>query len=179
MRSCSLFLLAIVSCAAFQPASSLSQQSQTQKAEAQAGKSSAHANFSGRWRMDKAKSDFGTFNKPDIVVRVIDQHDPDMNVHLVQTTGDRTSTVDVTYKTDGTYSTNIVNGRDARTKSFWDGRDLVIRTNMRNSKNEPEVIEDRYSLSPDGQTLTTTSHVVTDKGEATLVLVSNKETPNG
>ena len=179
MRLCTLFLLAIAACAAFQPGSPQNQKNQAKEATPEAEKPPAHTNFSGRWRMDKAKSDFGTFKKPSMVVRVIDQHDPDMNVHLVQTTGDRTSTVDVTYKTDGTYSTNIVNGRDARTKSFWDGRDLVIRTNMRNSKNEPEVIEDRYSLSPDGQTLTTTSHVVTDKGEATLVLVSNREKPNG
>lgn len=134
----------------------------------------AHANFSGRWRMDKEKSDFGKFRSPDIVVRVIDQHDPDMNVHLVQTTGDRTSTVDATYKTDNTPCSNVINGRDAISKSFWDGADLVVRTTMKNSKNEDEVIEDRYSLSPDGKTLTTTSHVVTDKGEATLLMVSNK-----
>ena len=135
----------------------------------------AHANFSGRWRMDKERSDFAKFTKPDIVVRVIEQRDPDMNVHMVQTTGERTTTVDVVYKTDGAPSTNIVNGRDATSKGFWDGAELVIRTNMKTAKNEDEVIEDRYALSTDGSTLTTTSHVVTDKGEATLVMVSNKE----
>ena len=134
----------------------------------------ARTDFSGRWRMDKDKSDFGKFKKPDIVVRVIEQRDPDMNVHLVQTTGERTTTVDAVYKTDGTASTNVVNGRDATSKSFWDGPDLVIRTNMKTSKNEDEVIEDRYSLGDGGATLTMTSHVITDKGEATLVMVSNK-----
>lgn len=135
---------------------------------------SSHTDFSGRWRMDKDKSDFAKFRKPDIVVRVIEQHDPDMNVHLVQTSGDRTTTVDVVYKTDGSSATNVVNGRDATSKSFWDGADLVIRTNMKTAKNEDEVIEDRYSLSNSGETLTMTSHVITDKGETTLTLVSNK-----
>lgn len=134
----------------------------------------AHTDFSGRWRMDKEKSDFAKFKKPDIVVRVIEQHEPDMNVHLVQTTGDRTSTVDAVYKTDGSPSTNVVNGRDATSRSFWDGSDLVIRTNMKTAKNEDEVIEDRYALSEGGEVLTMTSHVVTDKGEATLVMISNK-----
>lgn len=140
----------------------------------EAPKPAGHADFSGRWRMDKDKSDFGKFKMPDIVVRVIEQRDPDMNVHLVQTTGDKTTTVDTVYKTDGSPSSNVVNGRDATSKSFWDGADLVIRTNMKTAKNEDEIIEDRYSLGHDGQTLTMTSHVVTDKGEATLVMVSNK-----
>ena len=179
MRLQVVLLFAVLSSAAMEPAAFQAKAAKAQEPESQKEKPAARTDFSGRWRMDKQKSDFGTFRKPDLVVRAIDQHGPDMNVHLVQTTGDRTSTVDVTYKIDGTYATNVVNGRDARSKSFWDGRDLVVRTNMKNSKNEDEVIEDRYSLSADGKTLTTTSHVLTDKGEATLVMVSHKETADG
>jgi hypothetical protein len=46
---------------------------------------------------------------------------------------------------------------------------------MKNSKGEAEQIEDRWELSEDGQTLTTKSHIVTDKGEADLTLVCSKE----
>ncbi len=134
-----------------------------------------HANFSGRWRMDKEKSSFATFVMPDIVVRVIDQHDPTMNVHTVQTNGPKTSTVDATYLTDGSIATNVINSRDATSKAFWDGKALVIRTNMKTAKNEDEEIEDRYELSEDGQTLTTTSHVTTEKGEVTMTMVCSKE----
>jgi hypothetical protein len=136
---------------------------------------SAHTNFSGRWRMEKEKSDFGNFTIPDILVRVIDQHDPTMNVHTVQTNGQKTSTVDATYMTDGSVANNVINNRDATSKAFWDGNALVIRTNMKTAKNENEEIEDRYELSDDGQTLTMTSHVATEKGEATLKMVCSKE----
>jgi hypothetical protein len=125
--------------------------------------------------MDKEKSDFGTFAIPDILVRVIDQHDPTMNVHTVQTNGQKTSTVDVTYMTDGAVATNVINNRDATSKAFWDGVALVIRTNMKTAKSEDEEIEDRYELSDDGQTLIMTSHVTTGKGEATLKMVCSKE----
>jgi hypothetical protein len=134
-----------------------------------------HTNFSGRWRMDKEKSDFGAFAKPDIVVRVIDQHDPTMNVHTVQTNGQKTSTIDAVYMTDGSLVNNVINGRDAASKAFWDDKALVIRTNMKTAKDEDEEIEDRYELSDDGQTLTTTSHVTTQKGDVTMTLVCSRE----
>ena len=139
------------------------------------GQTPVHTNFSGRWRMDKEKSDFANFTMPDILVRVIDQHDPTMNVHTVQTNGQKTSTVDATYMTDGSVASNIINNRDATSKAFWDGKVLVIRTNMKTAKNEDEEIEDRYELSDDGQILITTSHVTTDKGEVTMKMVCVKE----
>ena len=90
-----------------------------------------HANFSGRWRMVKSQSNFGSFHMPDIVVRVVDQRDATMNVHTVQTTGDKTNTNDLSYFTDGTITKNVINGRDAESKGFWDGQVLVIRTSMK------------------------------------------------
>jgi hypothetical protein len=139
----------------------------------------AHVNFSGRWRMNKEKSDFAKFKMPDMIVRVIDQHDPTMNVHTVQTMAGKTNTSDVSYYTDGSTSNNVINGRDATSRSFWDGDALVVRTDMKTAKNEDEQIEDRYELSEDGATLTTTSHVVTSKGDVTMKLVCDKEKLGG
>jgi hypothetical protein len=137
--------------------------------------SPARPNFSGRWRMNKEKSDFAKFKMPDMIVRVIDHHDPTMNVHTVQTTADKTTSSDVSYFTDGVTSSNVVNGRDAASRTFWDGDALVVRTDMKTAKNEDEQIEDRYELSAEGTILTTTSHVVTSKGDVTMKLVCDKE----
>lgn len=139
----------------------------------------AHANFSGRWRMNKEKSDFAKFKIPDMIVRVIDHHDPTMNVHTIQTIAGKTSSSDVSYFTDGSISTNVINGRDATSKTYWDGNALVVRTDMKTAKNEEEQIEDRYELSQDGAILTTTSHVVTSKGDVTMTLVCEKEKAGG
>jgi len=132
-------------------------------------------NFSGRWRMDKEKSQFNGFTVPDAVIRVVDHHDPMINLHTIQTTGQKTSMTDVIYFTDNSVTTNTIRGRDAQCRAYWDGPALVVRTKMIMKNGEHEVIEDRWELSADGNTLTTGSHIVTESGEATLTLVCEKE----
>jgi hypothetical protein len=146
-------------------------------AHAQAALPTPKPDFSGRWRMIKDKSDFGGFSIPDVVVRVIEHHDPTLNVHTVQTTAGKTTSADVSYFTDGSPSQNVINGHDATSKAFWDGPALVIRTNMKDSKGEDVVIEDRWELSDDQQTLTTSSHIETPKGQVDMKLVCVKEKP--
>jgi hypothetical protein len=142
---------------------------------AQADLPAPKADFSGRWRMVKDKSDFGGFSIPDAVVRVIEHRDPTLNVHTIQTTKDKTTSADVSYFTDGSESSNVINGHEATSKTFWDGPALVVRTNMKDSKGEDVVIEDRWELSDDQQTLTTTSHITTPKGQVDMKLVCVKE----
>lgn len=112
---------------------------------------------------------------PDIIVRVVDQHQQTMNVHTVQTTGSKTSTSDVSYFTDGSITKNVINGRDAESKAFWDGPTLVIRTTMKDSSGENEEIVDRWDLSADQNTLTNASRITTPRGGVDMKLVCTRE----
>lgn len=132
-------------------------------------------NFSGRWRMVKDKCTFNGFKVPDAVIRVVDHHDPMINLHTIQTTNKQTSMSDVSYFTDNSVTMNTIKGRDAQCRAYWDDRVLVVRTKMIMADGEREVIEDRWELSADGKTLTTASHIVTESGEANLTLVCEKE----
>lgn len=134
-----------------------------------------HPNYSGRWKMIKDQSDFGKFKAPDMIIRVIDEHEPTLNIHTVQTKDGKTTASDVSYYIDGRASTNSLGGRDATSKSFWDGSSLTIRTETKNSKGENTQIVDRWDLSADGQTLTIASHIETPNGEVDLKLVCEKE----
>lgn len=134
-----------------------------------------HPNYSGRWKMVKDQSDFGKFKAPDMIVRVVDDHYPTLNVHTLQTANGNTVSSDVSYYTDGRETTNTLSGRDAVSKSFWDGSALTIRTETKNNKGEDTQIVDRWDLSSDGQTLTIASHIETPNGEADLKLVCEKE----
>jgi hypothetical protein len=147
--------------------------------QAQAPAQPTKPNFSGRWRMVKDKSDFGGFKAPDIVVRVVEHRNPTLNVHTIQTTGGKTSTADVSYFTDGAQTTNSLSGRDAVSKAFWDGPALMIRTTTKDSKGEDEVVEDRWEVSEDRQTLTISSHVTTPKGQVDMKLVCEREKIGG
>jgi hypothetical protein len=131
--------------------------------------------FSGRWRMMKELSDFHGFQVPNIVVRIVDDHDPTMNVHTIQTTDQNTTTSDVTYFTDGSITKNVINGRDAESKCYWDGKVLVVRTSMKNKKGIDELISDRWELSEDKRTLTIASHVETEKGSVDMKMVCARE----
>ena len=131
--------------------------------------------FSGRWRMLKDKSDFAGFKTPDVITRTIDQHGVIMNVHTVQTVGQKTSIADIAYAIDGSVAQNVVNGRDSESRTYWDGSVLVVKTAMKTAKGDPELIEDRWALSDDKQTLTISSHIETDKGGANMTLVCGRE----
>jgi hypothetical protein len=134
--------------------------------------------FSGRWRMMKERSDFHGFAMPSIVVRKVDEREPTLNVHTIQTTGDKTTTNDATYFTDGAVAKNVINGRDAESKCYWDGPVLVIRTSMKNSKGLDEFITDRWELSEDKEYLTISSHVETEQGGVDMKMVSIREKLN-
>ena len=125
--------------------------------------------------MLKEQSEFHGFRSPDIVVRIVDDHDPAMNVHTIQTAAEKTTTSDVTYFTDGSITKNVINGRDAESKCFWDGPVLVVRTTMKTSKGDDELISDRWELSEDKQILTISSHVETEKGEVDMKMVCARE----
>ena len=142
---------------------------------AQTDTAPAHPNFSGRWRMVKDKSEFPHATQPDMIIRVIDQRGSTLNIHTIQTTGTVTKTADVSYFLDGSTSTNTLNNHEATSKTFWDGPALNIRTTLKITNGEDELVEDRYELSEDGNTLTTTSHVSTPKGGTILKLVCEKE----
>ena len=142
---------------------------------AQAPDTSVKPNFSGRWRMVKDKSVFAGFKVPDLISRVIDQRDPVMNVHTVTTADGKTTIADVVYATDGATTDNVINGRNAQSKTYWDGGVLVVRTTMKPAKGDDEVIEDRWALSDDKQTLTTASHIETDKGQVDMTLVCARQ----
>ncbi len=125
--------------------------------------------------MLKDQSDFHGFREPDMIIRVVDDHDPAMNVHTIQTAGEKTTTSDLTYFTDGSITKNTVNGRDAESKCYWDGPVLVVRTSLKTATGEDELVTDRWELSPDKQTLTISSHIDTDKGGVDMKLVMARE----
>lgn len=137
---------------------------------AQSGK----PNFTGEWQMDAAHSDFGGFAKPTYILRTIVQKDPELTLATVQrgANGERTS--HALYRLDGVNTTNQFSSGEGTSHAFWDGNTLVIRTDMKGRDDLDVQMEERWSLSPDGKTLTVTSHVETSKGSADLTLVCTR-----
>jgi hypothetical protein len=135
---------------------------------------SGKPNFTGEWQMDAAKSDFGKFPVPTAILRRIAQNGSELTIDTTQRASNGEQTARVRYRTDGGETTNQLPTGPATSHGFWDGQTLVIRTTMKGKSDIDVLMEERWDLSEDGKTLTTTSHIETSKGSTDLKLVCDK-----
>src|SRR6202020_1746197 len=84
----------------------------------------AKPNFSGTWKVNVAKSDFGAMPGPDSRTDKITHADPDLKVHVAQSSQMGELNYDATYTTDGKESTNSLSGNVFKSTVKWDGDDL-------------------------------------------------------
>jgi hypothetical protein len=134
----------------------------------------AKPNFSGDWKMNPAKSDFGQMPAPTSMVQKITHNDPDLKVvsTSVRESGEFTNTA--TYTTDGKECIN--KGRMGESKSTlkWDGDTLVIETKA-DFQGNAVAITSKWTLSEDGKTLTVNTHFSSSMGEGDSKTVLEKQ----
>jgi len=138
------------------------------------GMAQAKPNFSGTWKVNMAKSDFGALPAPDSRTDKIMHEDPDLKVHVAQISQMGEINYDAVYTTDGKESTNSINGNVFKSTVKWDGDDLSLDT--KGSFNGNDVtIKDRWTLSEDGKTITVQRHFSSTMGETDQKVVFEKQ----
>src|SRR3954451_7013824 len=110
---------------------------------------SAKPNFSGTWRLNKTKSNYGPVSGPDRMERKIIHEDPVLKMVIVQANDEGEKTLEQMYRTDGSESVNKVGSREVTSVARWDGDVLVI-----SSEQGKLAQSERWSLSEDGRVLT-------------------------
>lgn len=140
-----------------------------------AGAAQGKPNFSGDWKVNLDKSDFGPMPPPTSITLKVDHADPDLKVNTTQSGAQGDMTVDAKYTTDGKESTNTIGPMEAKSTAAWEGDDLNINTKL--DANGTEVtIKGKWSLSADGKTLTQTAHITSPQGEFDIKYVYDKQT---
>lgn len=136
--------------------------------------SMATPNFSGDWKMNVAKSDFGQMPPPTSGSQKITHEDT--NIKVVSTwSGDQGEmTIDATYTTDGKECANKSPMGDSKSTLKWDGDVLVIETKA-DFQGNTATITSRWSLSEDGKTLTEKAHFSSSMGEGDMTAVYDKQ----
>jgi hypothetical protein len=114
--------------------------------------------LNGVWKMDPARSDFGS---GPVSVSRLDKIALD-GVNLKDTITQKLqrggeSTYDMIYTLDGKESANHVRGNLVKSTARWDGDELVIDSKVFALREA--AIEDRWSLSADGKTITLRRHM--------------------
>lgn len=135
----------------------------------------AKPNFSGTWKADLSKSDFGPMPPPDSLVGKIAHEDPSLKANIVQTGGPQgDQTYDMAYTTDGKECVNQVGENEFKTTLTWEGDDLVADTKG-SLGGFAFTSKDRWTLSDGGKTMTFQRKISTDNGDIDMKLVFEKQ----
>ena len=134
----------------------------------------AKSNFSGAWKLNVSKSDFGAMPAPDSRADKISYDDPVLTDSYTQSGQMGEMTAEMKYSTDGKETTNSVRGNEIKSTAKWDGDDLTVASKAQ-FNGADITFDDRWSLSSDGKTLTIARHVNSPMGETTQKIVLEKQ----
>ncbi len=134
----------------------------------------AKPNFTGEWKLNPAKSDFGMMPAPSSATASVTHSEPSLKVAMKSVSEHGEFASENTYTTDGKECVN--KGRMGEIKSTlkWDGDALVIESKAEFG-GSPVTITDKWTLSEDGKVLTISRHFTSSQGEADAKQVYEKQ----
>jgi hypothetical protein len=137
----------------------------------------AHAappNLSGEWRLNVAKSNYGSFPAPQSLVRKIIHSGANLSLSSLQKGAQGEVTSQYNYPTDGKEVTNKVQGGESKGSAQWIGDKLMIES-AREVQGATLKQKEIWSLSADGKLLTIDAHVSLPNGEFDVKQVFEKQ----
>jgi hypothetical protein len=137
-------------------------------------KPAAKPNFTGTWKLNVEKSDFGPTPAPQSMVDKVDHQESSLKIISTRVDGGTESTANLSLTTDGKEGTNTVHGSEVRSKLKWDGAALLIDSSISVDGNALS-LKDKWTLSQDGKTLTILRHYAGPEGEANATYVLERQ----
>lgn len=139
-----------------------------------AGQAFAKPNFTGDWKLNADKSNFGPIPPPTSMTLNIEHSDPNLKILTKQSGAQGDMEYEAKYTTDGKESVNKFGEAEAKSVVNWDGDALVNDTKLSFNGNEI-TIKSKWTLSEDGKTLTNNAHLVSPQGELDMTQVFEKQ----
>jgi hypothetical protein len=129
--------------------------------------------FSGEWKMNAAKSDFGVLPPPASIRRTITHAEPALMIIEEQKSDQGDQNTTRKYVTDGSAMTFTSNGADVKSSARWeDAKTLLVVSDV-------EIVgltfRDKMSLSPDGKMLTSQIHISSPQGDVDITVAFDKQ----
>ncbi|WP_321471920.1 hypothetical protein [uncultured Paludibaculum sp.] len=134
----------------------------------------AAPNFTGSWKLNTSKSDFGQMPPPNSMTQTVTHEEPKIKIAMKQSSDMGDFEYEREYTTDGKEYTNDMRGNPVKSVLKWDGDVLVITTKGKFGDNEFTAV-DRWTLAADGKTVTINRHWTSDMGEMDNKLVLEKQ----
>jgi hypothetical protein len=135
-------------------------------------------NFSGTWKLNVERSDFGPGHSRFAQTDVIEQSGQTIKISIAFDANEETRQYTVTLVTDGKEISAPADAREPgatlqTVSSSWEGAVLVVHQKV-TYENEIVTGSSHYTLSPNGDVLTVMQDFVTQKGETSRTLVFDK-----
>ena len=134
----------------------------------------AKSNYSGTWKVNVAKSDYGVLPAPSSRTDIIDHKDPVLKVTTSEDGANGKQDYTLAITTDGKEATNTPGGLELKNTANWEGSNLIVGTKLKFQDNDV-AIKATWELSPDGKVLTQSSHYTTAMGEFDTKVVYEKQ----
>jgi hypothetical protein len=134
----------------------------------------AKPNFSGTWKLNAGKSNFGPMPAPETRTDKITHRDPDLKDSFTQSGPMGEVTAEMKYSTDGKETTSSIRDNQIKSTAKWEGDELVI-AGKTSFEGGDVTLADRWSLSADGKTLTILRHVNSPMGETDQKIVLERQ----
>jgi len=129
--------------------------------------------FSGNWKLNTEKSDFGPMPKPGKVDFVIVHKDPAMDIKSTAVTQMGEVANEVKMTTDGKEFVNNAHGHEIKGTAVWDGRILLV-TKKLDMQGTQIVVKEKWTMSEDGKSITQEISISSPQGELKQTAVLDK-----
>ena len=130
--------------------------------------------FSGTWKLNVAKSEFGVLPPLESRTDVITHKDPSLSDSVTQEGAEGKQQYTTNYTTDGKEVVNQIGPREFKTTVKWVGSSLTL-TSKFVYEGADVVGESTWTLSSDGKTLTVNIHYASSLGEVDQKFVYEKQ----
>jgi len=135
-------------------------------------------NFSGKWSLDVAKSDFGPMPPPESMTYAIDHKEPALKIVTTQKGQQGETTNERNVTTDGKDNVNKLRmpmgETDVKSTTKWVGKTLTTAFKLDMQGMALDIVES-WKLSDDGKVLTVLREIGTDQGNFAVTTVFNKQ----
>ncbi|HYL35577.1 MAG TPA: hypothetical protein VEV17_06675 [Bryobacteraceae bacterium] len=134
-----------------------------------------HPNYSGTWKLNVEKSDFGPLPPSNSRTDVIVHNDPNLKQQTTDDGAQGKQEYTLNMTTDGKEATNNTGDVEVKNTASWEGANLVVGTKL-SVQGTDIAVKSTWLLSPDGKTLTQNAHIAAGAlGELDQKMVFEKQ----
>jgi hypothetical protein len=134
----------------------------------------AKPNFTGDWKLNTSKSDFGQMPAPSSMTAKVSHEEPNLKVSYKMSSDQGDMEFASACTTDAKECTNEMFGQAVKSVMQWDGDTLVSEAKAKFGDNDFTMTE-KWTLSADGKTLTLARTFKSAMGEGEQKLVFEKQ----